>query len=62
MKLSVINIEGKDTGKKVELKDSIFKIEPNDNAIYMDVKQYMANKRNGTSKTKEGRKELVQLV
>ena len=53
MKLSVLNISGKDTGKKVELKDSIFGIEPNDHAIYLDVKQYLANNRQGTSKTKE---------
>jgi len=53
MKLSVINTSGKDTGKKIELKDSVFGIEPNDHAIYLDVKQYLANKRQGTSKTKE---------
>jgi large subunit ribosomal protein L4 len=53
MKLSVLNTSGKDTGKKIELKDSIFGIEPNDHAIYLDVKQYLANKRQGTSKTKE---------
>lgn len=58
MKLSVLNISGKDTGKKVELKDSIFGIEPNDHAIYLDVKQYLANNRQGTSKTKE-RSEIV---
>jgi len=53
MELSIVNITGKDTGKKVTLNDSIFKIEPNDHAIYLDVKQYMANKRQGTHKTKE---------
>ncbi len=53
MKVAVINIEGKDTGKKVELENSIFGIEPNDHAIYLDTKQYLANKRQGTSKTKE---------
>ncbi|MCK4662894.1 MAG: 50S ribosomal protein L4 [Bacteroidales bacterium] len=53
MKLSVYNKIGEDTGKKVELKDSIFAIEPNDHAIYLDVKQYMANNRQGTHKTKE---------
>jgi len=53
MKVAVINIEGKDTGKKVELNNSIFGIEPNDHAIYLDTKQYLANKRQGTSKTKE---------
>ena len=53
MELSVINITGKDTGKKVTLDDSIFKIKPSDHAIYLDVKQYLANKRQGTHKTKE---------
>jgi len=53
MELSIVNITGKDTGKKVTLNDSIFKIEPNDHAIYLDVKQYMANKRQGTHKSKE---------
>lgn len=53
MKLSVVNITGEDTGKKVELSNSIFSIEPNDHAIYLDVKQYMANNRKGTHKAKE---------
>ena len=53
MELSIVNIIGKDTGKKVTLNDSIFKIEPNDHAIYLDVKQYLANKRQGTHKAKE---------
>lgn len=53
MELSVFNISGEDTGKKVELTDSIFGIEPNNHAIYLDVKQYMANKRQGTHKSKE---------
>ncbi len=53
MKISVYNIAGEDTGKKVELDDSIFSIEPNDHAIYLDVKQYMANNRQGTHKSKE---------
>ena len=53
MKLPVLNITGKETGKKTELKESIFGIEPNDHAIYLDVKQYMANTRQGTHKTKE---------
>ncbi|MBN2347905.1 MAG: 50S ribosomal protein L4 [Bacteroidales bacterium] len=53
MKLAIVNITGKDTGKTVELKDSIFGIEPNDHAIYLDVKQYLANKRQGTHKAKE---------
>lgn len=53
MKLSIVDKEGKNTGKKVELKDSIFRIEPNDHAIYLDVKHHMANQRQGTHKTKE---------
>jgi large subunit ribosomal protein L4 len=53
MELNVLNINGKETGRKVELPDSIFAIEPNDHAIYLDVKQYLANQRQGTSKTKE---------
>jgi large subunit ribosomal protein L4 len=53
MELSIVNITGEDTGKKVTLNDSVFKIEPNDHAIYLDVKQYLANKRQGTHKTKE---------
>jgi large subunit ribosomal protein L4 len=57
MELNVYNIEGKETGKKVTLNEAIFGIEPNDHAIYLDVKQYMANKRQGTHKSKE-RSEL----
>ncbi|MBO5975467.1 MAG: 50S ribosomal protein L4 [Paludibacteraceae bacterium] len=57
MELSVYNIKGEDTGKKVTLSDAIFGIEPNDHAIYLDVKQYMANQRQGTHKTKQ-RSEL----
>ncbi|MFO7844146.1 MAG: 50S ribosomal protein L4 [Bacteroidales bacterium] len=53
MELFIVNITGEDTGKKVTLNDSIFKIEPNDHAIYLDVKQYLANKRQGTHKSKE---------
>ncbi|MGM0621501.1 MAG: 50S ribosomal protein L4 [Bacteroidota bacterium] len=53
MELSVLNKEGKDTGRKVTLSDQIFGIEPSDHAIYLDVKQYLANKRQGTHKTKE---------
>jgi len=53
MELALLNIEGKETGKKIDLKDSIFSIEPNDHAIYLDVKQHLANKRQGTHKTKE---------
>ncbi len=53
MELSVLNKEGKETGRKVTLNEQIFGIEPNDHAIYLDVKQYMANQRQGTSKSKE---------
>jgi large subunit ribosomal protein L4 len=53
MELSVLNTAGKETGRKVELKDTIFSIEPNDHAIYLEVKQHLANKRQGTHKTKE---------
>lgn len=53
MELVVKNIKGKDTSKKVTLDDSIFAIEPNDHAIYLDVKQYLANQRQGTHKSKE---------
>ena len=53
MELVVKNIKGKDTSKKVTLDDSIFAIEPNDHAIYLDVKQFLANQRQGTHKSKE---------
>ena len=53
MELDVMNIAGESTGKKVKLSKEIFGIEPNDHAIYLDVKQIMANRRQGTSKTKE---------
>ncbi len=53
MELDVINISGKSTGKKVKLNKEIFGIEPNDHAIYLDVKQLTNRKRQGTSKTKE---------
>ena len=53
MELNIVNITGEDTGKKVTLNDSIFKVEPNDHAIYLDVKQHLANKRQGTHKAKE---------
>ena len=57
MKLAVHNIEGKDTKKKVDLSKSIFGIDPNEHAIYLDVKQYLASQRSGTHKTK-GRSEV----
>jgi large subunit ribosomal protein L4 len=53
MNIPIINIKGEDTGRKAKLDDSIFKIEPNDHAIYLDVKQYLANQRQGTHKSKE---------
>jgi len=53
MELEVYNISGQKTAKKAKLDDKIFGIEPNDHAIYLDVKQHMANKRQGTHKTKE---------
>ena len=53
MEAKVLNIKGEDTGKVVVLNDSVFCIEPNDHVIYLDVKQYLANKRQGTHKSKE---------
>lgn len=53
MKVSVLDIQGKDTGRKVELSDTVYSIEPNNHAVYLDVKQYLANKRQGTHKAKE---------
>ena len=53
MEASVLNIKGQDTGRKVVLNDAIYAIEPNDHAIYLDVKLILANKRQGTAKTKE---------
>ena len=53
MEISVLNINGQETGRKVVLNDSIFGIEPNDHVIYLAVKQYLANQRQGTAKSKE---------
>ena len=53
MEISVLNIKGQETGKKVELNDAIFGIEPNDHVIYLAVKQYLAAQRQGTHKSKE---------
>ncbi|MGM9837176.1 MAG: 50S ribosomal protein L4 [Paludibacteraceae bacterium] len=53
MELSILNMAGKEVGKKVVLNDAIFAIEPNDHAIYLDVKQYLANNRQGTAKAKQ---------
>ena len=53
MEVSVLNINGQETGRKVTLNESIFGIEPNDHVLYLDVKQYLANERQGTAKSKE---------
>ena len=53
MEVSVLNINGQETGRKVTLNDAIFGIEPNDHVLYLDVKQYLANQRQGTAKSKE---------
>lgn len=53
MEVSVVKYSGEDTGRKVSLSDAIFGVEPNDHAIYLDVKQYLANQRQGTHKSKE---------
>jgi len=53
MEVKVLDINGKETGRKVQLSDSVFAIEPNNHAIYLDVKQYLANQRQGTHKAKE---------
>src|ERR1700749_1766467 len=53
MEVNVVNVSGKETGAKVQLPESIFGIEPNDHAIYLDVKQYLANQRQGTHKAKQ---------
>ncbi len=53
MELSVYNVTGEETGRSVNLSDNVYGIEPNDHAIYLDVKQYLANLRQGTHKTKE---------
>ena len=58
MKVAVVDRNGKDTGRKVELSKEVFGIEPNDHAVYLDVKQYLANQRQGTHKAKE-RGEIV---
>lgn len=53
MELAVYNIQGKETGRKATLSDSVFAIEPNEHAVYLDVKQFLANQRQGTHKSKE---------
>jgi large subunit ribosomal protein L4 len=58
MEIAILNIKGKETGRKVKLDPSVFGLEPNNHAIYLDVKQHLANKRQGTHKSKE-RAEIV---
>ena len=58
MKVAVLDINGKDTGRKADLSNKVFAIEPNNHAVYLDVKQYLANQRQGTHKAKE-RGEIV---
>lgn len=53
MEVSVLNIQGQETGRKVTLNDAIYAIEPNDHVLYLDVKQYLGNQRQGTAKAKE---------
>ncbi|WP_289061638.1 50S ribosomal protein L4 [uncultured Zobellia sp.] len=53
MKVAVLDIKGKETGRKADLSDAVFAIEPNDHAVYLDVKQYLAHQRQGTHKSKE---------
>ena len=53
MKVAVVDIKGKETGREVSLSADVFGIEPNDHAVYLDVKQYLANQRQGTHKSKE---------
>ncbi|TYP91483.1 LSU ribosomal protein L4P [Sphingobacterium allocomposti] len=53
MEVNVLNLSGKETGAKVQLPESVFGVEPNDHAIYLDVKQYLANQRQGTHKSKQ---------
>ncbi len=61
MEVAIINTTGKETGKKVKLNDGIFGVEPNDHAIYLDVKQFLANRRQGTHKSKE-RAEIARTT
>src|SRR5204862_5186359 len=61
MEAVILDINGKDTGKKVKLSAKVFGIEPNDHAIYLDVKQYLANQRQGTHKSKE-RAEIARTT
>ena len=61
MEIKVLNIKGKDTGRKAKLNPLVFGIEPNNHAVYLDVKQHLANKRQGTHKSKE-RSEIIGEV
>ena len=62
MEVSVLNINGQETGRKVALNDAIFGIEPNDHVIYLDVKQYLANQRQGTAKAKDKLNKKVKVL
>ena len=53
MELAILNVNGEDTGRKAQLNDAVFAIEANEQAVYLDVKQYLANQRQGTHKSKE---------
>ena len=53
MKIAILDIKGKETGRKADLSDAVFAIEPNEHAVYLDVKQYLAHQRQGTHKSKE---------
>src|SRR4051812_39781421 len=61
MEIAVLNISGAETGKKLKLNKKLFGVEPNDHAIYLDVKQHLANRRQGTHKTKE-RAEIARTT
>ena len=61
MEISVLNINGQETGKKVQLLDEIFAVEPSDHAMYLDVKRYLADQRQGTAKAKE-RSEMSGIL
>lgn len=62
MEVNVYNIKGEDTGRKITLNESIFGIEPNDHAIYLDVKQFMANQRQVHTSQRKEAKSVVLLV
>lgn len=62
MEVSVFNIKGEDTGRKVALNESVFGIEPNDHVIYLDVKRFLAAQRQGTAKARREAKSAVLLV